>query len=421
MRALSAGGEDGAGEGKAATGRLRAALMVGLLFVLPRLLAGAVWLGTIIMQPLALRHDVVAFWMAGRHLAQGGSLAQVYDFSRFLPMERAAFPGLVAILRCPYPPPAMLLFLPLGWFRFAPAAVGWVIAGLAALFAAGWVASGRGKRWWALLLPLAPVSFVDAMFEQTGAFVAAFATIGLLLARRRPVAGGVVLGLLCVKPQYALLPGVALLAARNGKAVAAALASVAAASLAATALWGWGAWLAWFAQMPDMVRFTLSPAGPVALGATPAFALHVLGLPQALMAATQALSTVAAVALVALAAWRRGLDRATVGLVLAAMPIATPYALVYDLTLAAGAVLLLLAEAGPAGLGRGEAAVLAAAWNGPLLPLFTMIVGWTTNYNALAVAILTLLLVAVLARRVLAAPAPGAAAGSAAPLSPRCC
>lgn len=373
------------------------------LFLVPSLVTGAVWLDAILKSPVALQRDAIAFWVTGRHLAAGGGLAEIYDFPRFLPMERALFHDLPIAFRCPYPPPGMLMFLPMGWFDFYTAAVGWVVAGFLALLAAGWVVSGRGRRWWAMLLMLSPVTFINAFFEQTGALMAASAAAGLMLVTRWPVVGGGLIGLLIMKPQYAPLPGVALLVSRSWRAVAAAMATAGTLTLVAAALWGWGAWPAWLAQMPAMIKLYLSPTGPEALGVTPSFALHFLGVPEAVVGAVQTLTTVGMVALVAVVVRWRGFDRAAVGLILAAMTVATPYALFYDLTFVAAAVVVILADKGFSGLRAGEPTLFGAAWIGPLFPMAMLMGKWNETWDAPAMATLCFLLVLVLARRALAA------------------
>lgn len=72
-------------------------------------------------------------------------------------------------------------------------------------------------------------------------FLALAALGGFLLLRRHPVAAGLCLAFLSIKPQYALVPGLYLLWTRNGRALAALLLGAGAMEVLAFAVVGFGA------------------------------------------------------------------------------------------------------------------------------------------------------------------------------------
>jgi Glycosyltransferase family 87 len=74
----------------------------------------------------------------------------------------------------------------------------------------------------------------------------AFLYGGLRLLERAPAAGGILLGLLSFKPQIWILVPLALLAARQWRALPWSLGTVAALALASLALFGLDFWIAFF-------------------------------------------------------------------------------------------------------------------------------------------------------------------------------
>lgn len=384
---------------------LLARVAAGIAFGTPSLLTAGAWFNQFRAQNTVYQHDAVAFWAAAKHLAGGGGLSEIYSFPRFHAIEQALLPGWTAQLPYPYPPPGMLLFLPMGWWGFVPAVIGWAVVGFLALLGAGWVLAGRQRRWLAPALCLSPVAFVNAAFEQTGAVIAAAAAAGLMLAARWPFLGGGLIGLMIIKPQFALLPGVALLASRNWRAVAAAMTTVAALVLVTAAQWGWSSWAAWLVQLAELGKALLVSASTRKFGVTPFLALHDLGAPDAVAGTVQAMVTLALAALVAVAVRRRGLDQASVALALAGVTLASPYAMTYDLTFTAAALTAALADSGVFVLRAGEPTAFLAAWIAPLVAVFEMSGKWSETWVAPGIVVVGLMLVMILTRRAFAASA----------------
>jgi hypothetical protein len=140
------------------------------------------------------------------------------------------------------PPPLAWLVTPLTALPFTAALVVWTAVLLAALLWTWYLLApgGRAVRLAHLLLwfGVFPVAF-GLMVGQPGALVAAaIATVWWLLRVDRPVAAGLVLSLLVLKPQLALLVPVALLVAGHRKTFAAWLVASAAIGVVALVLLG---------------------------------------------------------------------------------------------------------------------------------------------------------------------------------------
>jgi glycosyl transferase family 87 len=164
--------------------------------------------------------------------------AHIYDLAAYLPVQARLTGSRTLFLETP---PVAWLALPLTYLPYPWATAIWDLAeGAALVLAVGiWTPLRSWWRW-----PLAGVlgaGFVPAAialgFGEATLLLALALAGGLALVRReRPVAGGLLLALLCLKPQLGVLLPVALLAAgqlRAGVASIAGMAALASASVVA--------------------------------------------------------------------------------------------------------------------------------------------------------------------------------------------
>lgn len=274
----------------------------------------------------------------------------------------------------PYPPPALLFLPPAGWM---PMGTAYVLT-MTASFLACMMAMFAGARIWRVTIMLVPaLTAMMANFAvgQTGFLTAALFLGGLRLAPVRPEIGGVLIGLLSVKPQLGLLLPVALAAAGAWRCMVAAAATAAALGLAATAVFGFHIWGAWLHSLPLYVALFDANRASLWMQPTVTAFLRALGTPSLAIDATQGTAAVLAVVM----AWRvcrAGLTpRAILG-VAAATFLATPHAFLYDAVMLAGATLVYanhqVLATGAAAL-RGKALWLVAA--GILLPAASLVIG----------------------------------------------
>jgi hypothetical protein len=310
--------------------------------------AGYAVVGVIIYtrQPDVLFPDFFGLWSFGR-FAVTQPIAEIYQPARMQAFQHAldarfddgSYPYA-------YPPSMLLLLVPVGWLPYVDARVLWAVGSYAA-FVAAVAVRPEGSAWrWGLLAAamLAPAVVVTLIYGQTGLLTASLLLGGLRLARRRPVVAGVLLGLLCNKPQMALLLPVVILAGRLWR-VAAAAALVWLAQCAASAiLFGGALWPLWVSSLHgytvlfDSARRRLDHLMP-----TVTANLYLLGVSPQWAAMVQAVAAIFMLGVV-WRFWRRDDGLLPIAAVPVATFLATPYAFAYDLPMVAGAVILVLAD-----------------------------------------------------------------------------
>ncbi|WP_334066183.1 glycosyltransferase family 87 protein [Burkholderia cepacia] len=319
--------------------------------------------------------DFSVFWTAS-HLVLQGHAASAYDPSLFLQAELAHFDTYLQHRSLPwlYPPTMLLFIAPVALVPFLPAYFLFFAGSLLCYAFAVSRLSGLRAH---LPVPHAAAIVVvaysavcmSALFGQNSILTAGLAALALHLLGKRPVAAGVLIGLLAIKPQLAVVFPVVLIAARAWRTFAAAALTAALFAAAGIALAGPGA-LHGLSQALSTVReqHFMLPSYWLA-SPTPFAALRLAGMP-----VTAALVAQAAVALLALAAavdvWRRTPDMRLRGAVLAvATLLTTPYLWNYELTWLGIAIFCLIAHGLDKGWLPGDQGIIVLAW---LLPIFEM-------------------------------------------------
>ncbi len=314
-------------------------LLVLELALLAFLTAGTYELIVPLERPVST--DYVSFYAAGA-LADAGTPALAYNYdAHYAAQQQAAQPGIVYNYFF-YPPVMLLLCGVLAWLPYLLSFFVFQFSGLA-LF----VAMARGilaKPGWSWLPPLlaSPAGFYVFGLGQNSFLSAALFGGATLVVDRRPWLGGLLFGLLCYKPHFGLLIPIALLAGQHWRALASATLTVLGLVAASVALFGvqtWKAFFETFATSPAIYesgRITLAGFVSVFGGA------RVTGLPPSAAYAIQAASALVVAGLVAWAWYRRCSIEVRAAMLIAGTFLAVPLALVYDLTIVAGAGLWLV-------------------------------------------------------------------------------
>ena len=254
----------------------------------------------------------------------------------------------------PFPPTLLLLLAPLGGLGRGPAFALFMGLTFAAYL---WATTGGRRRAWPHLVGalIAPATGVTLLAGQTGFLSAGLMLGGLRLLRARPLAAGVLLGLLAYKPQLGVLIPVALVAAGLWRTFAAACATVLLCVLASSALFDAGIWLSWLASLAAYGRFAMIDH----LMPTIAANLRMAGAPASVANAVQA-AVALFVAAVVWRAFRDGASPRAAALLVVGTFAATPHALIYDLPMTTAAVTWFLTERARAtgGLHLSEIVVL---------------------------------------------------------------
>jgi hypothetical protein len=281
--------------------------------------------------------DFARFWYVGNILLQ----RRAASFGIHLPPSpwfSATFqldilqPGTHPEMIWLYPPTMGLLAM---LFAALPLAASFWVWRAASLALAAILLSQAGLEWQVVLVGLAsPAEIHDIVGGQNGALMAGLLVGALLLADTRPRLAGVLAGLLCIKPQVAIIVPLVLLHRGRVKALAACactLATMVALSIAAE---GWHSWV-WFATVaqPQSTRIMNAPFDKMTRGG---FTVLMMARHLHLSIATAWALQCASSAASALLIWRawRGPTRdavARMALTLSLAVFLTPYGFIYDL------------------------------------------------------------------------------------------
>jgi alpha-1,2-mannosyltransferase len=350
------------------------------------LIAGAAGLGFV----LATAHDMVdflnrplgtdfsSFYVAGTHVLAGEPGAP-YDATRQHAGEQTIFGPDTPFYSFLYPP--FFLFIAAGLARlpYGLALALWqgvslalYLLAMAALLRAGPGAHGGRRvgadRLWLLVALAFPAVFVNLGHGQNGLLTAALIGGALALLDARPIAAGMLFGLLAYKPQFGLMIPLALVAGGYWRTVAAAAVTVALLVLATYAAFGAEVWRAFFAST-GFTRTVLLESGDVGWHKMQsAFAwVRLWGGPVALAYAVQGALTFA-IAGTLIWLWRGAIPFALKAAALClAVLLGTPFSLDYDLMVLAPAIAFLAVHGTGNGFRPFGKTALAALWLLPLL------------------------------------------------------
>jgi hypothetical protein len=279
--------------------------------------------------------DFLVFHAAVRAFLEG-KLAVVYNIDAFTQFQNAIypdrFPWTVYFRPFFYPPTWLLMLLPFGLLAVGPAYAAFMIATAAAATAL----EGRRDWWGWLAVATSPAAAWVVLAGQNTFLSLALFYGGLRLLDRSPAIAGILLGLLSYKPQIWVLVPLALLAARQWRAIAWAAGTVAVLSLASLGVFGLDFWLAFLdaareagsARVADEMFRRIFMHMTTLLAAT-----RILGLPPGLGGAIQLVGAAAAVAAVWLAFRRHRSGEERTAVLMTATFLVSPYTLNYDLLL----------------------------------------------------------------------------------------
>ena len=317
--------------------------------------------------------DFSSFYAAGS-LALEGHAADAYTPSRHYAREQREFGETTPYYIWNYPPVFLLIAAPLAALPY-PLALGLFQAasfGLYLLVIAAILAPARRRdpvfaRNWLPVAAAFPAVFINLGHGQNG-----FLTAGLLgaalITLEQPMLSGLCIGLLCYKPQFALVIPIALLAAGRWGVIASAGLTVAALVAVSSFCFGIDSWTA-FLALGETSRKVLLEQGSVGFEKLQsAFAaVRLWGGSVPLSYAVQ--GVVSALAVVATAwAWRVSDNRALkAALLVTATALTSPHMLDYDLVLLAPALAFLTLVMQQDGTRDYDKSLMALIWITPLM------------------------------------------------------
>ncbi len=274
-------------------------------------------------------HDLSQVWVAGR-TALAGRAADVYDIALHHGRLTETFGSDAALFAWHYPPVYFGLAASLAVLPYAAAVLAFGLGSMTLI--AGTLRCILGA-WRPVLVGLAlPPVFECLAYGQNGLLTASLLGIGLTFVGRRPIAAGLLLGLLCYKPQLAAVVPLVMLATGRWRVAAAALAVAAAAIAASAVALGSEVWIAFLSSLSDTNKDIFEEAwGGLSLNASAFAAARVLGGSIAIAWITQGLIGGVAFAIV-VRLWLSPCPQALRnGSLIAAVPLVSPYVPVYDL------------------------------------------------------------------------------------------
>ena len=187
--------------------------------------------------------DFVSFYAASR-LALDGSPELAYDVGAHWAAQKALFGPKLGYTAFFYPPPALLICLPLALTTYFWSLAAW-------LAATGYAFYRVLRGYLPSLDPVAflafPAVFVNAAHGQNGFLSAALIGGGLLAMDTNPALAGVLFGAMAFKPHLALAIPFALVFSRRWTTLIAGAATAAAFSAASLAAFGAPTWQGFFA------------------------------------------------------------------------------------------------------------------------------------------------------------------------------
>jgi len=273
----------------------------------------------------------------------------------------------------------------------------WTVITFAAyLLVMGAITTGW-NAWWPIIG--FPGVFVTMLDGQNGFLTLALLAGGLMLLERRPIVAGLLLAMLCYKPQFGILLPLLLWAGGYRRTFLSAAAMVVALIVLTIALFGVGAWQAFFAQMPEINQW-LFVKGVGFFKMQSVFGAarlwHASMMTASLLQATVSIATGAATWWI----WRKPVPlQLKCAVLIVGTLLMTPYLLDYDLVLLAAPIAWLAMEGLRAQFLPWERSILLLAW---LTPMWSRWIAMIYSIP-LGPVILCLLLIAIL-RRVITVP-----------------
>ena len=246
--------------------------------------------------------DYDMFWLAGV-FARHGQAALLYNHVRYAALAAQFLPYHSGWWPFVYPPTVLL---PAWIISALPLVAGYYLFSALLVLAAIVLLRRAGVARWCIAAGLISLAAMWNLYlGQLGLICGALLVFGLSRLRTHPFPAGAALSLLAVKPQYALLVPVAVLASRNWRALAAGALGLALLFSLSFTLGGEQAFAAYLgpgrAAMRTMLEQNFAPGGYQAMGTSVFWMLHSLHASNAAAYAGQGIVSIACAALV----WRQ--------------------------------------------------------------------------------------------------------------------
>jgi hypothetical protein len=193
-------------------------------------------------------------WAAG-HLVASGQSHALFDLGQFNAALQSMFGAGFPQQAWPYPPPILLLVVPLSALPLLPGFLLYTAGTIGLLWLA--LRSGGITRAASTAVLFSPAVIDNALTGQNGSLTAAMLYGGLFLTDRRPFLAGTILGALVIKPQFGLLVPLCLMACGNWRALFGMVVSAGLLILASGILFGLDTWVGFLVHTRPIIAAIL--------------------------------------------------------------------------------------------------------------------------------------------------------------------
>lgn len=324
-------------------------------------LAGGPYIGP---QRSILFPDFIVFHAASRAFLEG-KLGLIYNLPAFSDFENLNYPEYfkqpVDFRPFMYPPPWLLLTIPLAWFSVVTS----YSLFMAATAAFATIMAGRKNLWIWMATLTSPAALWTMIPGQNSFLNIGLFYGGLRLLDRSPITAGILLGLLSYKPQLWILVPVALVAARRWQVLWWTVGTAACMALASLLVFGPAFWIQFLemARESSMPQFTDLMFRHVShFMTTTLVSGRILGLPTPVATMVHLAGAAAATIVVWRAFSRHPLGDETTAILAVATLLVSPYLINYDLLLMMPAALMVFRRRVEADLYPGELLLYLGLW-----------------------------------------------------------
>lgn len=333
--------------------------------------------GVVIGQTEVWPRDFVNLWAGGKLIA-ARDFVSLYTPDAFRAFQSSIF-GPVGPHIYSYPPTAFIFASVFSQFPYVTAACLWLLSTATFFFYAArpwWPRDGG----WPVVALVTPAALLNIWTGHYAFILGGLLLVAWQLLDRRPVFAGIAIGLLAIKPQFAVLIPLALLIRRDWRAILTATATVAAMVVGSALYYGVASWTEFFGRATGKQVSVIDAQGAFfgKMSGSAATAMLELGSGWTAAIAAQAMFSGLGLVLVVVAAWRR-MPTDKLGLLVATCTfLVLPYSISYDFVLLClGAWIVAVDPTNPVadrsmamiGFVAPTLGIVAAMFGAPVMPL----------------------------------------------------
>ncbi len=335
-----------------------------------------------------LQKDFAVFYAAAKAVS-AGDVQEIYNIDKFQPFVEQIVGQISGIAPWLYPPIFLLFISHLAVLPYLPAMFVWLFT---TLFGYIMVIRKIVPHPYIYKLVLGfSASYINFDLGQNGFLSAFLLGAGLLLLKKKPLLAGILLGLISYKPQLALLVVIALVSAQMWRALAAVIATEIILVSCSIALYGIKSWQAFYCNIPFTQSLLENGSFPMVLMPTVYAFVRLLGGTNNFAYWIQAIFSILAITIVVVTWYHRIFPMAYVILTVCIF-FATPYAMLYDLTIIGLTIAWYGWHAFQQGWLPGEKKVLILAW---FMPLFAQEIAIYTKIQVMPIILFAIIILAV--------------------------